>query len=68
MRYSDEDLPDWDAEDRDFAVVWRIQPKWVVSRSLKSIGGCQLPVQDILHRGVQAGASCKAGVGRRAAK
>ena len=32
MRYWDEDLPDWDAEDREFAVVWRSQPKWVVSR------------------------------------
>lgn len=38
MRYWDEDLPDWDAEDRDFAVAWRSQPKWVVSRSLKSAG------------------------------
>ena len=38
MRYWDEDLPDWDAEDREFAVVWRSQPKWVVSRSLKSVG------------------------------
>ena len=38
MRYWDQDLPDWDAEDREFAVVWRSQPKWVVSRSLKSVG------------------------------
>jgi dihydrofolate reductase len=38
MRYWDEDLPDWDAEDRDFAVTWRSQPKWVLSRSLKSVG------------------------------
>ena len=38
MRYWDEDLPDWDEEDRDFAVAWRSQPKWVVSRSLKSVG------------------------------
>jgi dihydrofolate reductase len=38
MRYWDEDLPDWDAEDRDFAGVWRSQPKWVVSHSLKSVG------------------------------
>ena len=38
MRYWDDDLPDWDAEDRDFAVAWRSQPKWVVSRSLKSVG------------------------------
>ena len=38
MRYWDEDLPDWDAEERDFATAWRSQPKWVVSRSLKSVG------------------------------
>jgi dihydrofolate reductase len=38
MRYWDEDGADWDAEDRDFAAVWRSQPKWVVSRSLKSVG------------------------------
>jgi dihydrofolate reductase len=38
MRYWDEDLPDWDAEDREFAVAWRSQRKWVVSRSLKSVG------------------------------
>ena len=38
MRYWDEDLPDWDADDREFAAVWRSQPKWVVSRSLKSVG------------------------------
>ena len=38
MRYWDEDLPDWDAEERDFAVAWRSQPKWVVSRSLKAVG------------------------------
>ena len=38
MRYWDGDLPDWDAEDRDFAVAWRSKPKWVVSRSLKSVG------------------------------
>ena len=38
MRYWDEDRPDDDAEDREFAAVWRNQPKWVVSRSLKSVG------------------------------
>jgi dihydrofolate reductase len=38
MRYWDEDLPDWDAEDREFAAAWQSQPKWVVSRSLKSVG------------------------------
>ena len=38
MRYWDEDLPDWDADDRAFAVAWRSRPKWVVSHSLKSVG------------------------------
>ena len=38
MRYWDEDRADWDAEEHDYAAVWRRQPKWVVSRSLKSVG------------------------------
>ena len=38
MRYWDEDLTEWDAEEHDFAAAWRRQPKWVVSRSLKSVG------------------------------
>jgi dihydrofolate reductase len=38
MRYWDEDQPDWDAGDHSFAALWRAQPKWVVSRSLKSVG------------------------------
>jgi len=38
MRYWDEDLPDWDADEREYAAEWRRQPKWVVSRSLKSLG------------------------------
>ena len=38
MRYWDEDDPAWDAAHRDFAVAWRRQPKWVVSRRLTSVG------------------------------
>jgi len=38
MRYWDEDLPDWDAGDHEFAAAYRSRPKWVVSRSLKSAG------------------------------
>lgn len=38
MRYWDEEDPQWDAAQRDFAAAWRRQPKWVVSRSLKSVG------------------------------
>jgi dihydrofolate reductase len=38
MRYWDEDIPEWEAHEHSFAAVWRSQPKWVVSRSLKSVG------------------------------
>ena len=38
MRYWDDDHPEWNAEDRAFAAAWRRQQKWVVSRSLKSVG------------------------------
>ena len=38
MRYWDEDRPDWTLEEHEFAEAWRRQPKWVVSRSLKSVG------------------------------
>jgi dihydrofolate reductase len=38
MRYWDEDIPGWGAQERDFAVAWRSRPKWVVSRSLQSVG------------------------------
>jgi dihydrofolate reductase len=38
MRYWDKDHPEWDAEQRDFAAAWRSQQKWIVSRSLESVG------------------------------
>ena len=38
MRYWDEDRPEWDEAERDYAAAWRSQPKWVVSRSLKTVG------------------------------
>lgn len=38
MRYWDDDRPEWTAAQRDFAIAWRRQPKWVVSRTLKSVG------------------------------
>jgi dihydrofolate reductase len=38
MRYWDEDRPEWSADQREFAAAWRRQPKWVVSRSLTSVG------------------------------
>lgn len=38
MRYWDEDQADWGPEERDFAEAWRHSPKWVVSRSLETVG------------------------------
>ena len=38
MRYWDEDRPEWGEAEHDFAAAWRRQPKWVVSRSLKTVG------------------------------
>jgi dihydrofolate reductase len=38
MRYWDDDHPEWDAAEQAFASAWRSQPKWVVSRSLTSVG------------------------------
>jgi dihydrofolate reductase len=38
MRYWDDDQPGWDEPEHEFAAAWRKQPKWVVSRSMKSVG------------------------------
>ena len=38
MRYWDDDQPEWGDDERAFAAAWRNQPKWVVSRTLKSVG------------------------------
>ena len=50
MRIWDEDLHEWGAEERDFAAAWRGQPKWVVSRSLKSVG----PNAILVERDIEA--------------
>lgn len=38
MRYWDDDHPEWGEAERAFAAAWRKQHKWVVSRTLKSVG------------------------------
>ena len=38
MRYWDDEHPEWSADERAFADAWRTQQKWVVSRSLPSVG------------------------------
>jgi dihydrofolate reductase len=53
MRYWDDDHPEWDAEERAFASAWRSQPKWVVSRSLKSVGPNATLVEDDLEGAIR---------------
>jgi dihydrofolate reductase len=54
MRYWDEDRPEWDAGQRAFAAAWRRQPKWVVSRSLKSVGSNATLVGDDIGAAIRA--------------
>ncbi len=46
MRYWDDDQPDWGDVERDFAAAWRPKPKWVVSRTLRSVGPNATLVRD----------------------
>ncbi len=46
VRYWDEDSPEWSGDERDFATTRRRQPKWVASRSSKSVGPNATLVQD----------------------
>jgi dihydrofolate reductase len=57
MRYWDEDVAGWDAEEHDFAAAWRSKPKWIVSRTLKSVGPNATLVEDDIEavmRGLKA--------------
>jgi dihydrofolate reductase len=38
MRYWDDDHAEWSDDQRAFAVAWRRHPKWVISRTLRSVG------------------------------
>jgi dihydrofolate reductase len=57
MSYWDEDQPEWGEAERDFAATWRSHPKWVVSRTLNSVGPNATLVADDLEavvRGLKA--------------
>ena len=53
MRYWDDEHPEWDAPEQAFAAAWRKQPKWVVSRSLKSVGSNATLVEGDLARAIR---------------
>jgi len=38
MRYWDEEHPEWDEAEREYAEAWRSQPKWVVSKTMGTVG------------------------------
>ncbi|MGE3303572.1 MAG: dihydrofolate reductase family protein [Hyphomonadaceae bacterium] len=38
MRYWDDEHPEWSPTEREYAEAWRRQHKWVVSRTLQSVG------------------------------
>jgi dihydrofolate reductase len=50
MRYWDDDHPDWGAEEQAYAAAWRKLPKWVVSRTLGSVGPNATLVSDEIGR------------------
>lgn len=57
MRYWDEDQSEWSADEHEFAAAWRNQSKWVVSRTLTSVGPNATLVADDLEaeiRGLKA--------------
>ena len=54
MRYWDDDHPEWGAEERAFAAAWRSQTKWVVSRTLRSVGRNAMLVGDDLEGAMRA--------------
>jgi len=54
MRYWDDDHPEWESAEHAFAAAWRNQPKWVVSRSLTSVGPNATLVGDDLEGAIRA--------------
>lgn len=54
MRYWDDDHPEWNADEQAFAAAWRKQPKWVVSRTLTSVGPNAMLIADDIEAAVRA--------------
>jgi dihydrofolate reductase len=54
MRYWDDDHAEWKADEHAFAAAWRRQSKWVVSRSLQSVGPNATLVEGDLEGAIRA--------------
>lgn len=53
MRYFDEDHAEWSVDEHEFAEAWRRQPKWVVSRTLKSVGPNATLISDDIEAAIR---------------
>jgi dihydrofolate reductase len=53
MRYWDADQAEWNSEQREFAAAWRNMPKWVVSRTLKSVEPNATLIEDELESAIR---------------
>jgi dihydrofolate reductase len=53
MQYWDDDHAEWNADEHAFAAAWRKQMKWVVSRSLQSVGRNAVLVADDLEGAIR---------------
>ena len=54
MQYWEEDDPARGANERDFAMAWRRLPKWVASRTLKSVGPNATLIEGDLETAIRA--------------
>lgn len=54
MRYWDDERPEWNADEHAFAEAWRKQPKWVVSRALKTVGPNATLIEGDLEAAIRA--------------
>ncbi len=53
MRYWDEEHAEWDEAEREYAEAWRRRPKWVVSRTMESVGPNATLVSDDIETAVR---------------
>lgn len=53
MRYFDEDHAEWSVDEHEFAEAWRRQPKWVVSRTLESVGPNATLISDDIEAAIR---------------
>ncbi|MBC7996328.1 MAG: dihydrofolate reductase family protein [Leptolyngbya sp.] len=53
MRYWDDNHPEWNEDKRAFAAAWRKMPKWVISKTMKSVGPNATLVEDNLESAIR---------------